>query len=154
MKNARANLQPTTFDLIQVNNKLKTILETWDLKSLLFIILIFGIAISSYFYFTGRTDKFRTEKAKEFAGRTTAEIISIEPMDVIHHGRRGTRIEIENYKVCYRYRVIDKDYKLVDYIPNTSKNKELINKLLNKRQLRFTVKFDPADPEKSLLTND
>jgi hypothetical protein len=85
----------------QMNKKLKEKLESLDLKSALLTAIFFLIAIFFLYFFPDIRERLRQEEKIEYAGQTTGEIHSIEPIERLKQTKwKGTEIFIDSYATC------------------------------------------------------
>jgi hypothetical protein len=136
-----------------MNKRIREKLDSWDLKSVFLTIIFLSIGLFLFFYFTDIRDRFRTEDKEKFKGQTTGEIVSVEKAERIRQSKwNGTKIYVDSYKVTYRYSIEGQIYQRIDVIPLTTTNHKLLTGILGRGTNNICiVKFDPDDPNKSLL---
>ncbi|MBI3219253.1 MAG: hypothetical protein HYZ44_07055 [Bacteroidetes bacterium] len=130
-------------------------LESWDIKSMIILILFFSISIGIYFYLTNLRDWWRNHESKEWKGATPGEIISVTPITRMSQSKwKGNEVVIDSYRVIYRYDVNGTSYQHTDVIPVTDTNALFIQRLTARKPAEvFIVSFNETDPEKSMLSN-
>lgn len=134
--------------------RLREELDSWDLKSIFLTIFVIAAFVFIFFYFVvDIRDRSREKDGEQFKGVTTGEILSVEKADRITQGKRsGTRIFVDSYKVKYRFTYQNRIFEHVDVIPATTRNKKLLNEILNRGVNNLCiVRFDVGNPDRSLL---
>jgi hypothetical protein len=138
-----------------MNKKIKEKLDSWDLKSLFLTIAILSIGLFLFFYLTDIRDRLRTADKERYTGQIDGTILTVEKVDRMSQSKwKGTRIYVDSYKVKYQFQFQGQTYESIDMIPLTIKNQKLLTKILDQNNKAVLVKFDTADPNKSLLTDD
>jgi hypothetical protein len=123
-----------------MNRRLREKLDSWDLKSLFLTILVFSTGLFLFFYFTDIRDRFRKEDKEKFQGQTQGEIIQVEKMERISHGKwSGTKIYVDSYKVTCKFNVQGKEFENTDIIPLTTANHNLLKEILEGGQILFVL---------------
>ena len=135
-----------------VNKSIRERLDSWDLKSLLLTVFILLVGAFVIFYFSDLRDRLRNNEMDELKGRAKAEIISIEPVERITQGKKGTRIFTDSYSILYTYTVNRQEYQKTDIVPVSKKNDKLITRILGRRPGEiFWLGYDLSKPGRSLL---
>ena len=129
--------------------------ETWDWKSILggicFVLFLGGF----FFFFEKFPDFVRNEKSSDLIRVVDAAFISIKAVEGMRESAyTGNRTTRDYFTVDYSYKVNGRPYFNSDKIPNSSANKDFINKLLRGELKKVSVRFDPLQPSKSQIVID
>ena len=129
--------------------------EVWDWKSIRGGIGLVLFMAGLFLFFEKYPDFVRNEKSSDLIRVVDAEFISIKAIEGMRESAyTGNRTTRDYYAVDYCYKVNGQSYFSGDKIPNSSANKDFINKLLRGELKRISVRYDPLQPNKSQVVID
>lgn len=129
--------------------RLRERLDAIDFKSIIITLFIIIICIG-FFYTCIYLDADHDDRF--LVGQTTAKIISIEPVEMMHQGKYGTRIYTDSYKITYHYIVNSKSFVQTDNIKTRARNSLLLDEIFERSELdSILIRFDNLNPKRSQI---
>lgn len=122
----------------------------WNVKNILITIgtlFILILVLGIFFYYPQLSDYY---KASKFDNETTGILMDIDGQTIIRQTKLGNKVEIEHYKVTYKYAVNGKWYKDTDILSGTIVNGQMLNEKWSSDK-SIVVRYLSYDPQQSMI---
>jgi len=124
-------------------------LDAIDFRSV-FTSLLIAVILVGLFYTCIYLDDDPVDVS--LAGQTKAKVVSIEPVDMMHQGRYGTRIYTDSYKITYHYTVKTRSFVQTENIKTRARNDILLDEIFKRNESdSLIIRYDNVNPKRSRI---